>query len=715
MISRVRIRAEWLLILLLSRVVVGYEITYEVDVRDHMITRLGGSTPSTAPLLPAEGANTTGTESDESSSGAPNYVMIYSDSPHAKPAASDHLWSHGLVDPSDYGIELPDLQASVGYTVVDESDDEYEEMMAEIGATSYVDVEEDGADPLPEVGKDYSGFEVPVTLAPVVSSGGLVVEPPQEERDGGLTIAVTLAPVVSSGGGGDVGIVSLPFDGSDSPGSEAPNWTDDDDSEPHALDTPGIPSPPTAQPTTSTPSRDPTGRPSNKPSGVPTSSPTARPTRPLQPSRAPWISPTYDEFIAYKNSIRGASNKGGEPVVSLASGYTLHDGNKDGSDLPPNGAVILGTRAVTIESNETLREKDVFQVEEKFDTDVYDEYVLAQEKLARLDTALHMQIKVCFPQRDCGHVNNSTSDFEGAFVDQVCGQYCKEERYEHTLTTLGVCDGPPEEPTGCISFGLTVQLETEEEAQDARREIGAAIAGSFDVFSALLPSIVTGGLEVVDTSINRNVGGGTWYPAWGSAGGGQICSDDGNEPFYMKLNPDEYLAKSKVDCCRMHWWWDVRGCADPTALPCPEGYNPVSEIYREGLMAGAFYGVYPNVYYPGCEGVKEHIDPEDYRDTLGLMQGKRRERVLNNRRKKKKEKKKGEEEEEEKKKGRILTADQEQRKAEYEAKTRAHRELRQEDQLRRLVERQRRLEKFMRPGARKAPIDGDELVVRRYR
>lgn len=638
MISRARIRAEWLLLPLLSRAVVGYEMTYEVDVRDHVITRLGGPTPTTAPLLPAGGggggpdANATETGSGEGATGAPKFVMIYSsDNPHAMPTASDHLWSHGLVN-----VALPGLQVS-------------------------------DADPLPEDGGGYDGFEVPVTLAPVVSSGALVVDPPHEGEDGGLAIAVALSPVLSSDAVGGAGVASLPFDGPDSPGL-------------------GTPSPPTAQPTSSAPSREPTGR------------PTARPTRPLQPSRAPWISPTYDEFMAHKNTIRGASKHG--PAVSLASGYNLHDGNKDGSELPPNGAVVLGTRSVTIESNETLREKDVYQVEEKFDTEPYEEYVLAQEKRARLDTALHMQFNVCFPPRDCEHVRNTTSDFEGAFVGQVCGRYCRKRRYEHTLTTLGVCDAPPGEPT-CISFGLTVQLETEEEAEDARREIGAAVAGSSDVFSALLPATVTVGPEVVGTSVSRNAGDGTWYPAWGSAGGGHICSDDGNEPFYMKLNPDEYLAKTKVDCCRMHWWWDVRGCADPTSLPCPEGYDPVSEIQREGLMAGAFYGVYPNVYYPGCEGAKKHVDPDDYRDTIDLMQGKRRERVLANRRKKKKE--------------RVLTADQEERKAEYEAKTRAHRELRQEDQLRRLVERQRRLEKFMRPGARRAPIDGDELVVRRYR
>ena len=677
MISRVRIRAEWLLILLLSRAVVGIEITYEVDVRDHVITRLGGPPLTTAPLLPVEEndgepeVNVTEAESDES---APKYVMIYSaDSPHSEPSASDHLKSHGLVGPGDvyYALGVPQVS---------------------------------DADPLSEDGGDYGGFEVPVTLAPVVSSGGLLVDPPQDDdEEGGLAIAVTLAPVVSSGAEGDAGTASLPVDGPGSPGYD-------------------MPSPPTAQPTSTTsqnPSRNPMERPSKEPSRNPTSSPTARPTRPLQPSRAPWISPTYDEFMAHKNSVRGASKKKGK-VVSLASGYNLHDGNKDGSDLPPNGAVVLGTRSVTIESNETLRDQDTYRAAEKFDMDAYDTFVLAQEKLARLDTALHMQFDVCFPPKDCGFVSNSTSDFEGAFVNDVCGKYCRKKRYEHTLATLSVCDQPPEEVMGCISFGLTVQLETVDEAEEARREIGAAIAGSFDVFSALLPTTVTssyvdlrGGPEVVGTSINR-VEGRTWYPAWGSAGGGHICSDDGNEPFYMKLNPDEYLADTKVDCCRKHWWWDVRGCADPTALPCPEGYDPVSEIRREGLMAGAFYGVYPNVYFPGCEGVKKVMDPDEYRDELGALQGnaqsplarlgqrKRRERVLGSRRKKRE--------------GRgSLTAGQEERKAEYEAKTRVHRELRQEEHLRRLVERQRRLEKFMRPGARKAPIDGDELVVRRYR
>ncbi|EJK76223.1 hypothetical protein THAOC_02030 [Thalassiosira oceanica] len=97
--------------------------------------------------------------------------MIYSsDSPHAMPTASDHLWSHGLVnvvDPSDYGVALPGLQVS-------------------------------DADPLPEDGGGYDGFEVPVTLAPVVSSGALVVDPPHEGEDGGLAIAVALSPVLSS-------------------------------------------------------------------------------------------------------------------------------------------------------------------------------------------------------------------------------------------------------------------------------------------------------------------------------------------------------------------------------------------------------------------------------------------------------------------------------------------------------------------------------------
>ena len=170
---------------------------------------------------------------------------------------------------------------------------------------------------------------------------------------------------------------------------------------------------------------------------------------------------------------------------------------------------------------------------------------------------------------------------------------------------LSVCEADHATASGhgCIDFGLTMQASSRDEAESIKLELGQYIATSSSLWRELLRELSGENVEVDDpdiigTSISPTMDQ-IWYPAWNS--GSDLCSNDANVPFYMRLDPEEYLAPTMTDCCRKHYWWNVRGCAEPQNRPCPEGYNPADpEIVKaQGLMNGKYFGKYPNIFYSG--------------------------------------------------------------------------------------------------------------------
>lgn len=48
-----------------------------------------------------------------------------------------------------------------------------------------------------------------------------------------------------------------------------------------------------------------------------------------------------------------------------------------------------------------------------------------------------------------------------------------------------------------------------------------------------------------------------WYPAWTT---GEYCSNDGEQPFYMKYNPGSWLYNSRDACCTRYYSYDYASC-----------------------------------------------------------------------------------------------------------------------------------------------------------
>lgn len=265
----------------------------------------------------------------------------------------------------------------------------------------------------------------------------------------------------------------------------------------------------------------------------------------------------------------------------------------------------LGTIHVAVESNETLSMLTEFN---------YDSEYLRTRQRARaanvtvgeyIASQLVMEFEICFPDRFCPVVEDHVELFESSVLSEVCGAYCEQPRYHADLELLGVCeDRNSRHADGCIDFGLSVQASSLSEAEGIKGELGASLVRYKRTFENLLNELTDGEFEgdIHDPFISgydiSETPAETWFPAWHL--GGESCTNDPDVPFYMRLDPDEYLAPSKTDCCRKHFFWNVRECAEPEEDPCPEGYLLAQDdVGWNPLMDGKYYGSYPNIMYPG--------------------------------------------------------------------------------------------------------------------
>lgn len=271
-------------------------------------------------------------------------------------------------------------------------------------------------------------------------------------------------------------------------------------------------------------------------------------------------------------------------------------------------SVHLGNVHVSVISNQTLKMLTEFN----YTTQGLEHYQHAKEAGITVEESvasrMSLQFDVCFPAKYCSVVSTNRNIFHERFDAHVCRHYCDEASYRSETEVLSVCEvhaatsGYDPRGTGCIDFGVVIQATSLDEAGRIKRELGEYISLSKPVWRELLRELSDFDGDVGDTGI---VGSGvysansdeTWYPAWDS--GHELCSN-GPPPFYMTLDPEEYLASTMTDCCRKHYWWNVRGCAEPQNRPCPEGYVPTDEqTQKEGLMSGKYFGRYPNIFYSG--------------------------------------------------------------------------------------------------------------------
>lgn len=269
-----------------------------------------------------------------------------------------------------------------------------------------------------------------------------------------------------------------------------------------------------------------------------------------------------------------------------------------------SASYVLGTIQVAVQSNETLSLITEFnytneQIQNR--QRAREANITVEELIA---SQLALEFDVCFPVNYCPVVVENILQFESVFVTDVCGSYCSQVQYNAALELIGVCeDHSYRHGNGCIDFGLTIQASSRPEAEEIKRELGSSIVSSKSVFRDLLRDLAphfNGDVDdpdILGSDISENLPQ-TWYPAWNK--GDELCSNDGKEPFYMKLDPNQYLAPTMTDCCRKHYWWDVRGCAAPEKTPCPEGYVPTEDdVGWNPLMSGKYYDSYPNIMYPG--------------------------------------------------------------------------------------------------------------------
>mmetsp|Transcript_12651 Transcript_12651/g.30873 ORF Transcript_12651/g.30873 Transcript_12651/m.30873 type:complete len:367 (-) Transcript_12651:72-1172(-) len=328
----------------------------------------------------------------------------------------------------------------------------------------------------------------------------------------------------------------------------------------------------------------------------------------------------------------------------------------------------LGKVEVSVISNQKLSRIDEFDYISSHKQQ-REQAQAAEQTNKKLEFQLALQFDVCFPKHYCPIVTTNKDVFKEKFDSYVCRGYCDQVQYHASLKVLDVCEIGGSNNNGidnqCINFGLTMQASSKSEAEDIYQELRGIIVSSESVWRELLNELApqsdpkVGNPDVLGHHISRNTGE-TWYPAWDS--GNELCSNDQNIPFYMKLDPDEYLAPTMTDCCRKHYWWNVRGCAKPENRPCPEGSVPTAEqIANEGIMSGKYFGKYPNIFYPGCIPVTTHKKDRNLEHGI-------------------------EEDKEELARRRDLS----------------HRE--QEQKLKSLLERQKRLEKLMRPSSQQPPV-----------
>lgn len=243
----------------------------------------------------------------------------------------------------------------------------------------------------------------------------------------------------------------------------------------------------------------------------------------------------------------------------------------------------LGSVDVTVISNQTLSMITEFNRTNQAvrDQQHADELNITVPEL--INARLIMQFDVCFDQNYCPLVTANTDLFKSTFETHVCKRYCNQLQYHAVVEVLDVCDGSSSNPNypshKCIDFGLTIQAASKPEAEDIKTALEGNIAASKSAWRDLLHELAP--QFTPDVSDTDTVGwhisekpDQTWYPAWDK--GHERCSNDANVPFYMKLDPDEYLAPTMTDCCRKHYWWNVRECAEPENRPCPDGWVPTA-------------------------------------------------------------------------------------------------------------------------------------------
>ena len=260
-----------------------------------------------------------------------------------------------------------------------------------------------------------------------------------------------------------------------------------------------------------------------------------------------------------------------------------------------NGEILLGKVSVSVVSNQTLQRVDEYNYTRPVLRDISPQALPSgQTENDLINQQLVMQMDVCFPKHYCPIVSTKEEQFKSTFNSHVCRQYCANPQYKSEVEVIDICDLSTYSNYGCVNFGLTTHASSISEAENIKMELGENMITSKPAWKELLnelapyfdPDVTTP--EIVGYHIGQDTGE-VWHPAWDS--GTELCSKDSNVPFYMKLDPDEYLAPTMTDCCRKHYWWNVRGCAEPQNRPCPEGWVQTAEqTAREGIMSGKYYG-----------------------------------------------------------------------------------------------------------------------------
>ena len=346
----------------------------------------------------------------------------------------------------------------------------------------------------------------------------------------------------------------------------------------------------------------------------------------------------------------------------------------------------LGSVFVNVQSNETLHMITEFNFTNH--TQYHGPQVFPVQELN--EASLAMEIDICFPNYYCPKVIEYLYEFETTFLTEICKVYCVEPVYDHALEILSVCEEGSGSNTyngdGCVDFGLTIHAHDRAKAEEIKLELGALVVDSKPAFWELLHTLAPEFKDnesdldpnVAGDSVNEDAGE-TWYPAWND--GNEDCSNDGNPPFYMQLEPENYIFQTRTDCCRKHFWWSVRGCAEPEKRPCPEGYVPDAEqTEREGIMSGKYYGSYPNIFYPGCIPINSLPETSPSHSHRAL----KRETA------------------------KVLLKEEERQRELLRQKE-------QEQKLEALLERQQRLEKFMLPSSRMPPVQVADWKPQRLR
>ena len=235
------------------------------------------------------------------------------------------------------------------------------------------------------------------------------------------------------------------------------------------------------------------------------------------------------------------------------------------------------------------------------------------------ENKIRLQFDVCFDPQYCSTVSTNQNQFVSTLSTNVCGSYCQGAnnivQYESNVEVLDVCNNAGiNVPTiatksgyTCINMAITIQASNIIEANNIYTQLQDDAVSTKTVwrtlFTQLIPNFPPADIFNADiagnyiTLADPATSNETWYPEWHDDI--QLCSNDPkNQPGYMSTRPDEYLSSNMVDCCRKHYWWMVRECADPSNRPCPDGYVVTAEEML-GVMNGMYYGEYPNIFYSG--------------------------------------------------------------------------------------------------------------------